>query len=112
MARKLSPRLRSLLLSLLVFMILVAFLWQTTARLQSTSRREETELIRTAVRSAALTCFAVEGAYPSELSYLKEHYGLLYDEENYLIDYDAFASNLMPDITVLERGAGWNAYLQ
>ena len=63
-----------------------------------------TELVEDAVRRAALTCYAVEGAYPPGLEYLRENYGLAYDEEQYFVIYDAFASNLMPEIRVRQRG--------
>ncbi len=64
----------------------------------------ETKLVEDAVRNAALTCYAVEGMYPDDLEYLREHYHLAYNEEKYLVSYDAFASNLMPSISVVERG--------
>ena len=66
----------------------------------------ETETVRTAVKNAARTCYAVEGAYPESLSYLQEHYGLLYDADRYIVVYDAFAQNVLPEIRVLERGNG------
>ena len=66
----------------------------------------EAELVRSAVRSAALTCYAVEGAYPADLGYLSQHYGLRYNAERFIVVYDAFASNVLPDIRVLERGTG------
>ena len=47
----------------------------------------------------------MEGAYPSDVEYLREHYHLAYDESRYLITYEAFASNMIPDIWVTERGA-------
>ncbi len=65
----------------------------------------ETELVRRAVREAALTCYAVEGAYPGSVDYLREHYQLAYDEERYYVTYEAFASNRLPDIWVTEKGA-------
>ena len=34
------------------------------------------------------------------------HYGLRYNAERFIVVYDAFASNVLPDIRVLERGAG------
>ena len=46
---------------------------------------------------------AAEGIYPPDLAYLEEHYGVQVDEDRYTVDYRAFASNLMPDITVLEN---------
>lgn len=66
----------------------------------------EIRTVQDAVRHAALTCFAVEGAYPSELSYLRENYGLSYDESRYHVVYEAFASNQMPRILVTVRGGG------
>ena len=56
-------------------------------------------------RRAALTCYAVEGAYPQSLEALKHGYGLAYNEDAYIVVYDAFASNVMPDIQVLRKGA-------
>ncbi|MBQ6961935.1 MAG: hypothetical protein IJQ33_04985 [Clostridia bacterium] len=66
----------------------------------------ETDIVRDAVKNAALTCYAVEGAYPDSVEYLREHYRLAYDEDRYLITYDAFASNMIPDIWVTEVGVG------
>lgn len=64
----------------------------------------QAEMIGSAVRNAVLTCYAVEGAYPADVEYLVEHYGLAYDESRYLISYEAFASNIFPDIAVKKRG--------
>ena len=50
-----------------------------------------------------MACYAAEGRYPPDLEYLKEHYGIQVDEGRYTVRYDAFAENLMPDITVLEN---------
>ena len=68
--------------------------------------RQETEAVRRAVRNAAMTCFVVEGAYAPDLQYLKDHYGLSYNADRYIVTYDAFASNLMPEINVLVKGGG------
>ena len=67
--------------------------------------KEEIQMVQDAVRGAALTCYAVEGAYPDDLAYLQAHYHLSYDSERYFVTYNAFASNLFPDIYVVERGA-------
>jgi len=55
-----------------------------------------------AVRRSAVACYAAEGIYPPTLDYLVEHYGVQI-EDQYIVYYDIFASNLMPDITVLEK---------
>ncbi len=76
-----------------------------TNRIGTAQEIAETDIVRDAVKNAAITCYAVEGAYPDDVSYLREHYRLAYDEERYLITYEAFASNMIPDIWVTERGA-------
>ena len=65
---------------------------------------EELALLEEQVRRAAVSCYASEGRYPQELAYLVEHYGLMVDETRYNVMYDAFASNIMPDIAVSVRG--------
>ena len=74
------------------------------SRIEHAHGSAETQLVRDAVRSAAVTCYAVEGAYPDDLEYLRENYSLAYDEERYFVTYEAFASNRIPDIYVTERG--------
>ena len=105
--RKRSHRmLRGLALTLLVFAVLIYGGMTLFQKIGTLSGEAQTELVRDAVRRSVITCYAVEGAYPTSLGYLKQHYGLIYDEENYYVFYDAFASNILPDIQVTERGAG------
>jgi hypothetical protein len=57
-----------------------------------------------AVKRAVLTCYALEGAYPENYDYLEENYGISVNTDRYIIHYEIFASNIMPDISVLVRG--------
>ena len=59
--------------------------------------------LETALRRGVAACYATEGFYPPDLSYLREHYGLQIDESRYRVFYEVFAPNIMPEITVLER---------
>ena len=45
-------------------------------RVETVQSREETTIVRDAVRQAAVTCYAVEGAYPDSVEYLRDHYVL------------------------------------
>ncbi|BAK98213.1 hypothetical protein OBV_10150 [Oscillibacter valericigenes Sjm18-20] len=67
------------------------------------STAEGRDRLEDAVRRGAVTCYASEGIYPPTLEYLEEHYGVQVDESRYTVFYDAFAENLMPDITVVEN---------
>ena len=74
-------------------------------RIDATRGTREKELVEQAVRDAALTCYAVEGAYPSDLGYLRANYRLSFDEEKYVVFYDAWGDDVMPDIHVENKGA-------
>ena len=86
------------------FIALIAGFLLLINLITNTSDTQESQLVYNAVRHAALTCYAAEGAYPQDLEYLRKYYHLAYNEEKYLVHYDAFASNVMPDISVVERG--------
>ena len=64
----------------------------------------ETEQLETAIRRACVTCYAVEGRYPKSLAYIVEHYGVTVDADAFVVRYDAYAENLMPDIHVTRKG--------
>ena len=57
--------------------------------------------LENAIHRAAVSCYAIEGFYPTDINYLVENYGLIPDESRYTVFYDAFASNIIPEITVL-----------
>ena len=86
----------------LLMALLLGGAWLLITRLGNKSGAAQTEFVTEAVHNAALTCYAVEGAYPTNLEYLRTHYGLAYDQSRYFVRYDSFGSNLMPDISVTE----------
>lgn len=88
--------------SILWIGILLCFLLALT-RLDQGRQAEGALQLESAVRRCAVSCYAQEGFYPPDLVYLKENYALQYDETHYTVHYEAVASNLMPDITVVER---------
>lgn len=87
----------------LVFAV-VLFFMAALRNLESGHEKEGKEQLEAAIRRSAVACYAAEGIYPPDLDYLKEHYGIQIDESKYTVMYEVFAENLMPDITVLEKG--------
>lgn len=59
--------------------------------------------LKKAVVDSAIQCCAIEGFYPPDIKYLEENYGLLIDHDKYIVAYDMFASNLLPDITIITK---------
>ncbi len=90
--------------SILIFIALIICFVLLLNGITAKNNGRELQIVRDAVKNAALTCYAVEGVYPDDLEYLREHYHLSYNEERYHVFYEPLASNLMPSIKVAERG--------
>ena len=97
-------RIRKEIAAGVVFVALIVGFLAIVGNITNSSGDQEVQLVEDAVRNAALTCYAVEGMYPDDLTYLREHYNLSYNEERYMVYYRPIASNLMPSIKVVERG--------
>lgn len=90
-------------LPLAAFLILLLFFLNGVSNVNETTLFKQQESLETALTRSITQCYAVEGIYPPSLEYLTEHYGLLYDADTFLIDYDYYGSNLLPDVTVLRK---------
>lgn len=84
-------------------MALLLFAVLAVSRLEQGRQTQDIRQLEEALRRGAVACYASEGAYPPDVEYLKERYGITYDESRYVIHYRLDASNFMPDITVMER---------
>lgn len=84
-------------------MTVAACFWAAVSRLEARHYALGKQQLEETLRRTAVSCYASEGFYPPSVAYMQRHYGLQFEEENYVIRYERFASNLMPDITVLER---------
>ena len=90
---------------LIIPLVIAVVLMFTTAvsNLQEGRQSEGKQQLEDAVRRGAVACYAAEGIYPPNLEYVEEHYGIQVDRDRYTVVYDIFASNMMPDVTVLEN---------
>ena len=91
------------LISIVVFGIVLFLFFNGLSSITRTTSGQELESLERAVRRSTVQCYALEGFYPESLSYLEEHYGLTYDSDQYLIDYQYIGSNLRPDVTIIKR---------
>jgi len=93
------------ILKIIIIAAVLALAVFLVGRIDTTRENEEVQIVHDAIRSAAITCYAVEGAYPEDVEYLREHYQLAYDEERFLVTYIPFAPNVIPTIYITQRGA-------
>lgn len=95
-----SGVLKSILLPVGFFVAILLCFTIGLGTMTASTQAEQLRSTQQAVRRAAVHCYAVEGAYPRDLEYLENHYGLRVDKENFVVSYHAIASNLMPEINV------------
>ena len=89
--------------SILLFAaIIVAFLIGI-ARLSGSNAANSRQILEEAINRDIIHCYSIEGMYPPSLEYIEEHYGLNYDHKRFIIDYESIGSNLMPNVTIIER---------
>ena len=89
---------------ILIVIIILALAAAITAFALSGSREIKEDgaaAIRQMIEKTALQCYVVEGNYPSTVEYLEEHYGIQINRNEYLVIYEAFASNLPPTVRVM-----------
>ncbi len=95
---------RGVVITMVSFLLVLVLLMVGLTTLNSQNETKLSESLKESVMRATLTCYAVEGRYPNDAGYLEAHYGLTYDHSRYIVSLDAFADNLLPDISVLRIG--------
>lgn len=102
----LSGFLRSQGMALILFIIVAAAVFAGVGNVSQKSSDEELKMAQDSIRRAVVSCYAIEGRYPDTYEYLKENYGITVDESKYIVHYEIFASNIMPEITVIPAQNG------
>ncbi|MCC8101228.1 MAG: hypothetical protein LIP11_02885 [Clostridiales bacterium] len=92
---------RQLLTGAAIFACAAGLLIYGTNEISNTVSTEQAKSLQTALTRSAVQCYATEGSYPESLDYLCEHYGITWDLEKYVVNYEILGSNLMPAITVI-----------
>ena len=88
--------------AILIFVAIVVILVWAVSDVSETSSEESLTIAENSIRRAVITCYAQEGRYPSSIDYLKENYGL-YVSDDFIVNYNMFADNIMPDIIVVRK---------
>lgn len=98
----------SLVLGVLLFAAVAVWMVRGVREAAEVSDREGLRMAQEAADRAVVSCYALEGVYPATYEDLKAKSGLVIDEERYIVFYEAIATNIRPDVTVIER-AEWEA---
>lgn len=93
---------KEMILPVVLFLCLLLFLSFGIKNVASASDEESLKILQDAVLRATVQCYAIEGMYPPDVKYLEDNYGIVYDHDRYIVHYEVFAGNILPDITVID----------
>lgn len=82
---------------------MAVFVMIAVGNLENSRQAEDLRQLEQALQRTAVACYAVEGVYPPDVAYMRQHYGLTYDESRYAVHYKLVASNFMPKIDVMVK---------
>ena len=71
---------------------------------EEANRAEGLRLLEEAVMRVVMHSYAVNGYIPPSLGYIEENYNIFIDKSRYIVHYDVFASNFLPEIKVFMLG--------
>ncbi len=94
-------------LSAFAVLLFAAIIIWFVSGLSNTERSADEERLRNVKQSVvngAVLCYSVEGCYPEDLGYLKDNYGVSYDENKYLVHYRYVSADIRPTVAVYVHG--------
>lgn len=92
-----------LVVMLLASVMLILIVFTSLSQYETRYNTIETERIKETVERYAIQCYATEGAYPPDIEYLTEHYGLVIDLDKYIYEYEPVAENIKPSVQIFVR---------
>ena len=96
-------RVHKYIIRFLSFVLILSFMVLSLQALQQKTSENEKESLEKAMRRGIMECYALEGHYPSDLNDLIDHYHIIYNKDKYDIHYEIIASNILPNITIIEK---------
>lgn len=94
---------KNLIISLAGFLIVISVFILGVVRVSDRTDAQAMQTLEQALNRGIVHCYTIEGAYPKDLQYLKDNYGLTYDEERFFVDYQVLGSNIIPEVTIIDR---------
>jgi len=94
--------LESVNMSVVFFVAIICVFVMGISLLSTSSNKDEKDILEKALNKDIVHCYAVEGYYPPSIEYIEEHYGLVYNHDKYIVDYESIGNNIIPTVTIVE----------
>ena len=93
---------QSTLISAGLFLIIIIAFLLIVSKISEGTIDEQRNVLMRAIDKGVLQCYVTEGRYPESFEYLRSHYGIIYDEDLFRVDYVIYGSNMKPDVTIIQ----------
>ncbi len=93
---------KSIIISAALFIVIIVAFLLVVSKLSKGSVDEQQETLYAAIDRGMVQCYVTEGRYPQDFEYLKDNYGIIFDEDRFRVDYFVYASNMKPLVTVIQ----------
>lgn len=93
-----------LMLTVCVFAIFIGIFIYSISTVDTSNNERQEEILMSALERDIMHCYALEGYYPPSLAYIEEHYGLIYDKDEYIVDYRPIGNNIYPNLAIIKKG--------
>ncbi len=90
-------------LPIVFFIVVFVVFFILLGNVSSDTLERQKNSLETAMEHNIAQCYALEGSYPPNVDYLKDHYGLTYDDKTFVVQYTYYGGNLYPDYVVTYR---------
>jgi len=95
--------LRAAVLPVIFTAAIVAAVVSGIRQTDESSSAEGLRILEESLHRAVIMNYAIEGRYPQSLEYIEESFGIFIDRTRFIVHYTVFASNILPEITVIQR---------
>ncbi len=87
-------------ISIALILSFLLFFYYSVINVEEKNENKKFDILAEAIIKSAVQCYAIEGFYPPDIAYLEKNYGLIVNHEKYVVSYNVFASNLMPNVEI------------
>lgn len=95
--------LNSFTISVIIFVAVIVLFVFGISSISNSSVVNDKEILTEAIERDIVHCYCVEGMYPPSVKYMQEHYGLTYDADKYIVDYEYIGGNIMPKFMIIAK---------
>lgn len=84
----------------LVLFIFIIYIVSQISNIQDTQTHNE---LYDAITRSCVHAYANTGSYPESIKQIEQQYKINIDRTKFIVDYEVFASNIMPKITIIRK---------